>query len=846
MKNIILISCALQKPSVMRLRLFLIFIFSLFLISCDLLLTENPRRVTDFNFGWKFILEDLPWAERPDFDDAAWQDVRLPYDWSAEQSFTQKNAGASNAFLPGGVGWFRKTFTLPEKTRQNSTWIEFDGIYNNAEVWINGHYLGKWPYGYSSFNYDLTPYLNFGHKKNLIAVKVDHSAYIDCRWYTGSGIYRNVRLVSTGRVHIPVWGVFVTTPQISNSSATVNLQIQIQNDGNRENKVEAAISIISPDNQIVAGKKIETNIAPGSSNEVTGKLDIANPELWDTRSPAMYTAEIKLYMAKREVDSYKVTFGIRDIHFDSKTGFFLNGKNMNMKGVCLHHDAGCVGAAVPVGVWERRLKKLKEIGCNAIRTAHNPPAPEFLDLCDRMGFLVIDEAFDEWNRCKSKWITVRSAYDGPDSLTSGYPKYFSEWAEHDLKHMVLRDRNHPSVILWSIGNEIEWTFPYYRPINNAPEDKKEEVFRKLAGGKCELVDIANRLKNWVKEIDTTRLVMAGEVLPDADIITGFADAVEVMGYNYKAEDYDWTHKQNPGRIILGTENWGQYQEWKDCIDRDFVSGIFVWTGISYLGEAGPWPKKGSQASFFDFACFKTPRGHFFECLWNEDPKVYLCTNLISESEYIYNNESGVVEDRRKDRLRKWSWDHVVESWNYKEGDSVLVHAYTNCHETELFLNGQSLGRKRPDDFKDHAVKWLVRFKPGELKAKAYYENGDTVTHRIRSAGNPQRIILKADKKNILPDEYDVVHLEAFLVDKTGIPVVYDERKVHFKVEGDCRILGVDNGSEYIIQDNKSDYCFTNLGKCLLILQAGKTSGNIKISVSSTGLESSSVLIRVGK
>ncbi len=801
--------------------------------------------VTDFNFGWKFIQEDLPGAGKPDFDDAAWQDVRLPHDWSAEHSFTRENAGANNAFLPGGVGWYRKTFTLPKKTSQNATWIEFDGIYNNAEVWINGHYLGNWPYGYSSFNYDLTPYLNFGLKKNLIAVKVDHSAYIDCRWYAGSGIYRNVRLVSTGRVHIPVWGLFVTASQISKNSATLNLQIQIQNDGDLGENVEAAICIISPDNRIVAETKFETNVAPGSLNEVTEKLKIRNPELWDTRSPDMYTAEVKLFITGREIDSYRVDFGIRDIRFDSKTGFFLNGKNMKMKGVCLHHDAGCVGAAVPADVWERRLSKLKDIGCNAIRTAHNPPAPDFLDLCDRMGFLVIDEAFDEWNRCKSKWITVRSAYDGPDSLTSGYPKYFQEWAELDLKHMVLRDRNHPSVILWSIGNEIEWTFPYYRPINNAPKDKKEEVFIKLAGGKCELVDIANRMKKWVKEIDTTRLVTAGEVLPDADIITGFADAVEVMGFHYKAEDYDWTHEQNPGRIMLGSESWGQYQEWKGCLDRDFISGIFLWTGISYLGEAGPWPRKGSRSSLFDFACFKTPRGHFFECLWNEDPKVYLCTNLIAGSEYIYNKGSGLVEDKQKDRLRKWSWDNVVESWNYQEGDSVLVHAYSNSPETELFMNGKSLGRKDPGDFNDHAVKWLVLFEPGELEAKAYHENGDTLTYVIQTADSPHRIIVKADKENIQPDEYDVVHLEVSLVDKTGIPVVHEERKVYFSVEGDCRLLGVDNGSAYITQDNISDHCVTNQGKCLLILQAGKASGKIKVKASSVGLESSSTVINVG-
>ncbi|MFC0537756.1 glycoside hydrolase family 2 TIM barrel-domain containing protein [Pelagicoccus mobilis] len=800
--------------------------------------SESPRVTADFNFDWKFHLGDLPEAAKSGFDANAWKDVRLPHDWSIELPYSEDLAGAT-AFLPGGIGWYRKRFEVSAGDEGKKIWIEFDGVYTNSQVWLNGVLLGSHPNGYTPFKYDLSEHLNYGGE-NVIAVRVDRSAYIDCRWYPGSGIYRNVKLVTTSPVHIPQWGVFVSTPHVSGDRATVQIQTDLTN-GSPEFEALTVETELVFDSQVHGVARTSFRLRQGEHYQLRQNIELKNPQLWDVDTPVMYDAVSRVYAGGELVDMVVTPFGARSFRFDKDTGFYLNGRNRLLKGVCLHHDGGLVGAAVPKGVWRRRLEKLKEAGVNAIRTAHNPTSAEFLDLCDEMGFLVQDEAFDEWNNPKDKRHNYNQQEASP--LTKGYTEFFSEWSERDLKAMVLRDRNHPSIIMWSIGNEIEWTYQEYQ---DAPgywgENKVEEAsyywtepgysieqikenFENAPKGEYNLAETAQRLADWVREVDLSRPVTANLVIPSVSNFSGYAEALDLVGLSYRQSMYDYCRRNYPEMNFLGTENWTRYHEWKPVLEKEFISGIFLWTGISYMGESREWPRRGSRSGLLDLAGFESPSFHMFKSLWSEEPHVYMATQPLEGSPYRWDETTNELVDKEENwaARQKWGWQNVQEHWDFQEGAMIAVEVYTNQSEVELFLNGKSYGVRKLLDTSDHILKWFVPYSPGELKAVAADAKSS-----IRTTGEFSQISLSADRLELDADAYDVSHFVVQLLDEDGTPIRDGDREVTFEIEGNARLLGVDNGSVLSVQPHKSKRIVTSNGQALMILQSTREASEVTV------------------
>ncbi|MEM8893742.1 MAG: glycoside hydrolase family 2 TIM barrel-domain containing protein, partial [Bacteroidota bacterium] len=601
------------------------------------------ERSEDFNRDWKFSLVDDPSSlkySEVSFDDSHWTETILPHDWSIGLAYDTTNADGATGYAPGGTGWYRKKFTK-EINDDQKVYVYFDGIYNNSEVWINGEHLGFHPYGYSPFYYEITDQLNDDGTDNVITFKVDRTRYVDSRWYTGSGIYRNVDLITTHKLHIPIWGTFITTAGVSADQATVNVELTVQNDRSDEQSFDLVTEIFDANAGRVAIIK-ETKILSAASNLVLNhQAVLKNPKLWDLDDPNLYSAVTSIIQDDMVVDHYTIRFGIRDVRFDPDDGFFLNGENMKIKGVCLHHDGGLVGAAVPKDVWKRRLNTLKEGGTNAIRIAHNPASQELLELCDEMGILVQDEFFDEWDYPKDKRLNQQERHD--DYHSRGYAEHFQEWAEKDLKSVMKAHRNNPSVFQWSIGNEIEWTYhPRYRNITgyfnmnwqgnyfwDPPPLTIEQIrerHKDIAPRKYELAKTAMKLSKWTKEMDTTRVVTANLILPSASHETGYTEALDVVGYSYRRVLYDYGHENYPDKPIMGTENLGQWHEWKSVIDRPFISGVFLWTGIDYLGEShAHWPRKAQPSGLLDIAGYPKGSYHMMKSLWVDEPHIHIAT-----------------------------------------------------------------------------------------------------------------------------------------------------------------------------------------------------------------------------
>ncbi|WP_010134261.1 glycoside hydrolase family 2 TIM barrel-domain containing protein [Ochrovirga pacifica] len=830
----------------------------LLLFSCAKQEVKAPRTVEDFNANWKFSKEVQMEATNPTFDDRSWQVVQLPHDWTILSGYQKEGTAASTGFTTGGIGWYRKSFTIPKTDKEKNIWIEFDGIYNNTTVWINGHKLGFRPNGYVSFSYNLSDYLRFG-EKNVIAVKVDHTNYVDSRWYTGSGIYRDVRLVKTSKTHIPQWGVKITTPYVTNNEAIVQIATKV---AGSSKTITMDINIINSENQVVAKLK---DLLFDTKSQFVQKIKISNPKLWGIANPNLYAAEILVKENGVLVDKVTESFGIRSIEFTADKGFLLNGKSVKIKGVNLHHDAGAVGAAATKATWEYRIKKLKSIGVNAIRMAHNPHSPLLMEVCDEQGMLVMNEFFDEWHHAKDKNKTCLGC-DVAKEGDKGYSKVFLDWAERDLKSLIRRDYNHPSVIMWSIGNEIEWTFPYYSkaydeinpnaiPYISVPEfdaEKIKPVFDKISGGIDSLALVAKQLSKWVKEEDTTRPVTCGSVRPSISMATGYGDAVDVMGFNYRPHNYDIAHKTYPNKPIIGSENWVAYSEWKAVADREFVAGIFMWTGFAYIGEAGPWPRKGLNISLFDFAGFKNPRGHFFECLWKPTPKVYMVTTPASESEFSYTNKEGWKFNMQYtappvwNKLRLWEWYKVNEYWDYKTQEPIVVQAYTNCEEAELFLNGKSLGKQQLSSVvdTDHILKWLVPYTKGELKVVGY-NNGKIVDeYMLATTGKVSKIKLSVDKTTLLANAYDVAHVSIQLYDADGNAIRNKEQEVRFEVEGNAELVAVDNGWEMNVAPHNTNKVITHKGRALAIVKSTKEKGRVTICAKVGAITSAPIILNI--
>jgi beta-galactosidase len=790
---------------------------------------DGDRRRLSMDLNWKFSLTDTTGAQSADFNDSKWRTLNLPHDWSIENEFVQNAAtGGGGGYLPTGVGWYRKHFVLPKSMLDKNVWIEFDGVYQNSDVWINGRHLGHYPNGYMSFHYDLTSHLKAGD--NVITVRVDNSLQPNTRWYSGSGIYRHVWLNIANPVHVSQWGTYITTPKADSASATVKIKTNVENNGTAASEGILRSIITDANGKEVARTETPFIFAAKSKTEKEQEVLVTAPSLWSLEKPQMYELHSVILIKGKIIDESTTSFGIRNIRYDTNKGFFLNGKHVKMNGVCLHHDAGSVGAAVPEAMWVRRLQVLKEMGCNAIRTSHNPMAPEFLDLCDRMGFLVQDEIFDEWKGGKVKY---------------GYSNYFDQWSQPDLVNFIRRDRNHPSVVMWSAGNEI----------GEQKQPRGYEVLRPL-------------IETFHRE-DPTRPVTTGNdnIAADGGSTTlPFLQMLDIVGYNYvdrwherRELFYSIDKQDHPEWKMVGTESVsipgvrGNYfggsfqgidssvirpanmagviraeQLWKYVSSRDYVIGDFMWTGIDYLGEAR-WPNKNASSGVIDLCGFPKDGYYFYQSQWTSKPMIHLAPH--------------------------WNWKG-------KEGKILQVMAYTNCDSIELFLNGKSFGIKalefprqgnsggwnrydRPQiniTTSDLHLVWDVPFEPGILKAVG--RKGGRIVHEeeIRTTGKPAAIKITTDRNSITADGTDVVHVKIEIVDENGYTIPDANNEIQVTVTGSGALIGLDNGHPADHTSMKSSTRKAFNGLALAVIQASSVQGGIKVNVSSPSLRPASAEI----
>ncbi|MDR0995413.1 MAG: DUF4982 domain-containing protein [Tannerella sp.] len=784
----------------------------------------SARQTVSFNQGWLFSLKtDSLAATSTKTDDSSWRQLNLPHDWSIEADFSPKYpAGVGGGALPGGMGWYRKHFKVPATDKDKAVYLEFDGIYRDSRVWLNGHLLGYRPYGYISFRYELSPYLNYGGD-NLLVVQVDNTQQPNSRWYSGSGIYRNTRLVTSGKVHVAYNGTYVTTPEITADKARLKIQTTLRNELPGKAVIELTTIICDPQGRRIAQTRTKgPSIDGNASSTFTQELSITNPQLWSTDKPLLYTALTEVKANGRPTDTYSTTFGLRTFKWEPKTGFYLNGKNMKILGVCLHHDLGCLGAAVNYSALERELRIMKEMGVNAIRTSHNPPAPELLDICDHMGLLVMDEAFDMWKVHKTK-------YD--------YASDFGQWAYRDIADQVRRDRNHPSVFMWSIGNEIP---EQSAVVDGQPTDQT----------------IAPTLARIVHQLDPTRVTTSACNEPDTTNMIFKSGAVDIYGFNYHHTEYAKAPRYFPGKTFIVTEStsalasrgdyqmpsdsifvepthwpyngpdgkhicsaydnchvpWGSTHEatWREVKRLPYISGMFIWTGFDYLGEPTPygWPSRSSFFGIVDLAGFPKDVYYMYQSEWTDKPVL-----------------------------------HLFPDWNWNKGDTVDVWAYYNhADAVELFLNGKSLGQRQKSDSVFH-VCWRVPYQPGTLKAVSLKDGKEVLEQEIHTAGPAAKMVLTADRHSLKTDGTDMAFVSVQIEDKDGNPVPHADNLIKFSVEGPGYIAGTDNGCENDSTSLKRPERHAYNGKALAVVGSKGQSGLIRLKATSEGLPDETVEIK---
>jgi len=762
-----------------------------------------PARVRDvqnLDRDWRFLKGDAPGAEQPAFNDSAWRQVDVPHDWSIEGPFAETNkTGGAGGFLPAGVGWYRKQFTLPLDRDRQHVFVEFDGVMAHSDVWINGFHLGKRPYGYVGFGYELTGHLNFGGKPNVIAVRADNSEQPASRWYAGAGIYRHVRLIVTAPTRIEPSGTFVTTPEVSADRAVVRVENTVTNGDVVGRGVSLQIRIVDP-----AGETVQTaetpaqEIAPGKTAHFRQDFTIANPQRWDLEHPAMYTAAVALRFWNQTHDDDTARFGIREFRFDATNGFSLNGRNFKLYGVCLHHDGGAFGAAVPIGVWQQRLTALRELGANAIRTAHNPPAPEFLDLCDRMGFLVMDEFFD----C---WTVAKNPFD--------YHLDFNGWSATDARDTIRRDRNHPSIVLYSVGNEI----------HDTPKPQLAKAILK------KLVDICH-------ENDPTRPVTQALFRPNVsgDYTNGLADLLDVIGTNYRDNELLAAQRAQPGRKIVGTEQRHDRQTWLWLRDNPSHSGQFLWSGVDYLGESRRWPIVAAGSGLLDRTGAPKPVAYERQSWWRNQPVIAIARRVAPPQD-TPTDPGFAPLDRRPALFADWT---PAEAGPHEES----VEVYSNCEEVELLLNGKSLGTK--PRWKDASpLVWKVPFAPGRLKAVGRNHGKVAATQELRTAGAAARIVLEVDREKLSPDWNDVARAVATVVDKNGERVPAARDLISFQLTGPGVIAAVDHADNSSHDPFQATEREARGGVCVAWIKASAADGRLTLTASAPGLKSDSIKLK---
>ncbi len=826
-------------------------ILILFVLFCT---AVSARKVESFNDDWKFSLDmgaDES-AAAPGFDDSGWRTLNLPHDWAIEGDFDEHNpSGTGGGALPGGIGWYRKSFKVSEKDRGQLFRIEFDGVYMNSSVYINGHLLGTRPYGYISFSYDLTPYINWDGD-NVIAVKVDNSDQPNSRWYSGCGIYRDVRIVKTNVIRVAQWGTYVRTENVSKDKALVRLNTSVIDEDPIISKVIRTLTVTSTVKDS-KGKKVASS-STSRQLEFREVLDLEDsiwveaPHLWSVDDPYMYTLVTNVSVNGKQVDTYETPFGIRTIEFRADSGFYLNGEHVRINGVCNHHDLGCLGAATNERAIERQLQILKAMGCNGIRCSHNPPSPILLDLCDRMGFLVMDEAFDMWRRRKTD---------------RDYARFFDDWYERDLTDLVIRDRNHPSIVLWSIGNEVleQWSDAKADTLSleqaNLILNMGHSEYQLAKEGEMSVNSlITARLAEVIKNLDPTRPVTAGCNEPSPGNHLFRSGAIDVIGYNYHNQNVPAVPRLFPGKPFIITESvsalmtrgfyempsgqmmtrpvrwdrpyfnptfscsaydnvctpWGSHHE-ENLIflnSQPFVAGQYIWTGFDYIGEPTPygWPARSSYFGIVDLAGFPKDIYYLYQSEWTDTPVL-----------------------------------HLFPHWNWEPGEQIDMWCYyNNADEVELFINGVSQGIRRKDAEHLHVV-WNVTFEPGTVKVVARKDGVETASREIHTAGEPAQIRLTPDRSRIKSNGTDLSFVTVEILDKDGNLCPNADNLVQFEVSGNGFIAGVDNGSPISLERFKDNKRKAFYGKCLVVVQNNGKSGKIELKAQSEGLNHAQTVIK---
>lgn len=825
------------------------FLLGMMLAVCGLSASADDRRL--FDEGWQFTQTDSVKMSWFGYNDKTWRTLDLPHDWAIEGDFmATAPSGASGGALPGGVGWYRKHFRMTDADKGKKLFIDFDGVYMNAKVWINGHELGQRPYGYSSFRYDLTPHLNYGGD-NVVAVRVDNSDQPNSRWYSGCGIYRHVYLVSTDNVHVSHWGTWVNAEVQASGAAVFKLDVELDNETGKSKKVTVVNTLLDASGKAVGSSSSAVKLPAGASRKaVSQSMTLKSPQLWSVERPYIYKVRTQVRVGGKVVDEYYTNTGVRSFRFDAEKGFFLNGKNMKINGVCQHHDMGCLGAAVNEDALYRQLKMLRDMGANAVRCSHNPPAPELLNMCDTMGLIVMDESFDMWHRRKTK---------------NDYARFFDKWAERDLTDLVRRDRNHPSILMWSIGNEVleQWssadadnlTAEQANLILNAGHDAST-----LAKDGEELSPnsiLTRNLCNIIRRLDNTRPITAGCNEPSPGNHLFKSGALDIIGFNYHHEWVKDVPKNFPGMPFIFSESvsalqtrdyymmpsdsvrkapqewWMPYtdpsfqcsaydnmhaswsstheQTWDVVKHNDFVGGQFIWTGWDYIGEPTPYgfPARSSYFGIIDLA------------------------GMPKDVYYMYQGE---WTDRQV--------CHLFPHWNWLDGQQIdLWCYYNNADEVELFVNGKSQG-VRTKGAHDYHVMWRVTYEKGEAKVVAR-KNGKVVATDVRrTAGAPHHIRLTADKTSLAANGKSLSFVNVDIVDADGNVCPWAENQVFFELSGAARLDGVDNGNPASMERFKDNRRKAFFGRCLAVVRSAKQAGKAVLKARAYGLPDAEIEIEV--
>lgn len=804
----------------------------------------EPEKI---NSNWKFTLNDVKDGQTPSLDDKRWKTVDLPHDWSVKGQLSPTLASATG-YLPGGIGWYRKTINVPQSKQGEKVYLYFEGVYNRSEVFINGQSLGKRPNGYVSFMYDATPYIKYG-EDNVIAVRADHSQSADSRWYTGSGIYRNVWMVYANPLHIAQWGVFAYPKSVTKKQAVVSVSVEMDNSIVKDANLTITNELLSADGKVVAKASKKLQMAAGN-NKVSAELKVNNPQLWDLNNPNLYQLKTTVLKDGKVIDQTTTTTGIRNYTFDPNKGFALNGEWMKVKGVCIHHDAGVLGSAVPKDVWKRRLFTLKEIGVNAIRTSHNPQAPDLYSLCDELGLLVLNEAYDEWEFPKRKWL------EGWNVGTPGFQgnfDYFEEWGEKDLADVVRRDRNHVSVFAWSIGNEVDYpNDPYSHPVldGGAATGFTQAMFggyKKDAPDAMRLGDIAKRLVAVVKKYDTSRPTTAGLAGVAMSNQTAYPGALDIAGYNYTEGMYAKDHQTYPERVIYGSENRHELSAWKAARDNEYIFGQFLWTGIDYLGESGRWPSRGFYSGLLDFGGFIKPRGYFRQSLWSDKPMAYLGTyptpgkGSKSQMKDVWSQLDAENEGNYEEKTPSMdAWP----IWNYQEGQSIRVVSYTNAAKARLELNGKEVGQTKDYDDNTGIIYWDIPYQAGKLEVIGMDKNGnETARYAIQSSTQPHALTIVQSEKKVCKDK-GLIQVIVQVVDENGVPVMLSDNEITCRISGPAKLLGLEASNNEDMSDYTDNKHRVFHGHILAYIQATGEQGEVKVQFTSPWLKSAEETIQV--